>query len=148
VKDYCDAPAELEKNTKVREWCNAVAIGDANVFEFCWVIWNFEHVYDDLVDGDVEVVQEDAAKALADLFRVLTFNPFYQAYKAQLFALMISAVERWVEADRMDDKAEASVVRCGDLDLFMQVAYLHGGWDHMRAMRELRSFDPPDEKEA
>lgn len=152
--DYCDTPAEIAKNPDAKKWLQDIAMGDVAAFTFCWTMWNFTHAIDDLVDKDVPQTPDDFARCVGQLFHTLTFNPFYLAYHSQLHGLMISMLDRWVHSEPMmestdrDEVIRGTVVRCGDLDLYVHVAYLVGGWDHMRAMQGIRSYDPPDAPEA
>lgn len=145
--DYCDQPHEREANPEAAYWIDQVAAGDPHVADFCRKIWNFEHCLDDLIDGDKPVSQEQVARAVCDLVQVLTLNPFYLAHREQLFGLLVSCMNRWIEGDALrasedaTERAQGVAVSCADLDLLCHVAFLRGGWDHMRAMRGLRSFD-------
>lgn len=151
--DYCDAPDEVQKNPKAKEYFLHIANGDADVFRFLWAFWNFEHCYDDLIDRDKQVTQEQAVKCLVDFVTMISFNPFYQQYKHTLHPLIIQACTRWLDGDewaRSDDpekRTMARVVRCGDVDIMMQVAYLTGGWEFMREVRYMRQYDSNDLKE-
>jgi hypothetical protein len=149
MTDYVDRPEEGAKNPHAKEWLRRVANGNAAAFEFCWAMWNFEHMLDDLVDEPHGTVSQAwVAREMARVFTTLSFNEFYLINKAELFSLLISCFNRWVEADEMRAMNESedltSAVRCAELDLFSFVAFLTGGWDHMRAMRDMRTFDPGD----
>jgi hypothetical protein len=138
MSDYCDKPAEVEENPRAKEILAHIANGDPHAFEWMWAFWNFEHVLDDLVDRDKSPTSADVAGSLAAFVVATTVNPFYVRHGATLLPLIISACNRWVDGDAMKNAA----VRCGEIDLFLHVAYLTGGWDHMRSVSELtRSYD-------
>jgi hypothetical protein len=147
MTDYCDTTDELTKNPQAKEWMKAIARGNDAAFEFMWRFWNFEHCFDDLVDRDKPVSQEDAAKALLQFVECLLFNPFVQVHKQSLFPMLVSVVNRWVDGTEWlssNDplkKSQATVIACGDIDLIALVAYLTGGWDHLRRMKGLRTYD-------
>jgi hypothetical protein len=150
--DYCDAPDEQQKNPQAKQWLLAVANGDAAAYAFLWRFWCFTHLYDDLVDRDKPVNGEIAARELMGFIHSLSFNPFYLKYRDQLFSLIVQALTRWLDGDeweKSDDefkRVASRVVRCGDIDLYMHAAYLTGGWDRMRTLKELRSYDDNDEE--
>lgn len=149
MTDYASTPAEIEKNPQARAWLKAVAMGDEHAFEFCWAWWCYEHMLDDLVDGDKDPppTQDDVARTALWFMRVLSYNPFYLQFRDHLYAHLTSCFNRWVEGDiikssgHKDDRIRADVVKCGDVDLYSTVAYLRGGWEHMRRTRDMRTFD-------
>jgi hypothetical protein len=129
--DYCEAEFPWMK-----EWLQTLTLGHAAAFEFCWCVLCFEHCYDDLVDNDRDVSETVAGFELTKLVKALTYNPFYLEYRDHLFALMMSRIERWMDATLHPDEIKTRP----ELDLYLHVAYLLGGWDHRAAMLDaLRS---------
>lgn len=106
--------------------------------------WDFNHVFDDLVDQDKPVGIEVAAMALATLTEELTMNPFWHKWGAHLLPLYLSCINRWVDGETWPDKKQAAVIRCGDVDFMLQFAYCTGGWQHLRACKAARSYDTED----
>ena len=140
---YCDKPQELEKNPDAWKHIRRITEKNPDAFQFCKAMWNFEHVYDDLVDGE-KVSTEDAAKALNDFIIALTCNQFFLSNAASLVTMLVSCINRWVDGDEWDARGEKEAsrfIRCGEIDLFLHVAYLIGGWDHMRANKDVRGYD-------
>jgi hypothetical protein len=143
-----------EKHGNVAGWFKAIANGEPQVERLCRALWNFEHVLDDLVDGDRAVTQGQAAKAFAELWTELCLNPWFHQHRLFLWQPVCSAVDRWVAGDLMSASPqphlrELSVaVRCGDLDVFLSIADCVGGWEHRRNMAAFRSYDrdPVNEK--
>lgn len=145
--DYCDAPSEVAENPQAKELIARVANGNKDAQSFLWDCWNFFQCIDDMVDRDKPVRQEAAARCLVKFISTITFNPFYINNCVSLHTMVVQAFNRWIDGDEWsasDDPVKATmgrVVRCGDVDLVLHVAYLTGGWDHMRAMRDARSYD-------
>ena len=143
-------PEELAKNPNAPELLLKIAAGNADALRWMWSVWCFAHLYDDLVDGDKPVKPEEAAHELARFVEQMACNAFFRQHSASLTALMVSAINRWITGEQMNKNEKASVrtmaraVRCGDVDLYLHVAYLIGGWNHMRAMSELMRFDGED----
>jgi hypothetical protein len=136
--DYCDKPEEQSENPLAKSILAQVAHGDPHAFQWMWAFWNFEHVIDDLVDGDKSPTIADVSKSLANFVTALSLNPFYLRHSATLFPLILSACNRWIDGDEIKSPA----VRCGEIDIFLHVAYLTGGWDHMRAVSPIvRQYD-------
>ena len=153
VADYCDTPDEQAKNPDARRHFMEIAAGNMSAFNFMWTFWNFTHLYDDLVDNDKPVSVEQAARGIGQLMEQLSFNPFYTSNMRAIFPHIMSTLNRWCDGEdweqngTADQIKAASVVKCGDIDLYLNIAYLIGGWEHMRAMKHARSYDPIDRKE-
>lgn len=145
--DYADAPDEVAKNPNMKAWLKTIANGDESAFAFMWSMWNWSHVIDDLVDRDKVPTVEDAAGNFIKIAHALSFNEFYMRFKTFLFPLVVSMFNRWCDGEeweKSDDKyrqAASHVIKCGDLDLYLTVAYLTGGWEHMRACKDCRAYD-------
>ena len=128
-------------NPEASKYIDLIAAGNADARQLMWAVWNFEHLYDDLVDRDRSVAVEDASRVLVEFVRNISFNPFWQEHSWLLFPLLVSAANRWCDGETWADEKEAAIIRCGDVDFFLQVAYCIGGWEHMRACRAARSYD-------
>jgi hypothetical protein len=145
--DYCDTPDELAKNPEAKKWMELAANGDAMAYDFLWRFWCFAHCYDDLLDQGKPVDPDMGVREFMKFFTMISFNPFFLKHKEQLFALITQVCTRWLDGDeweRSEDRIKrivSHVVRCGDIDLYMHVAFLTGGWDHMRNLKGLRVYD-------
>ena len=152
MSDYVQQPEELKAEPNARAWFEALAGGNADVFRFAWACWNFEHVLDDLVDGDKAVTHEHAARAFAAFWTEVALNPWFRAHSALLHGALISAINRWVDGDQWAQstdpakRALAPAIRCGDVDFYLHVAYVAHGWEHLRAMRDFRHYDPAEKE--
>ena len=145
--DYCERPDEVAKNPEARMWLERIAAGNADAFAFMWTMWNWSHVIDDLVDRDKPTGVEDAAGWFIKMAHELSFNRFYVDNSAFLFGLVASMFNRWCDGEEWErskdlkQRAASHVIKCGDIELYLGVAYLTGGWDHVRACRGARSYD-------
>ena len=145
--DYCDAADEVAKNPNIKRELQVLSNGNADAFRFMWTMWNWSHVIDDLVDRDKEAGVENAAKYFILITQELSFNKFYKDNAGYLFGLIASMFNRWCdgeEFEKSDDRlkqAQSHVIKCGDLELYLGVAHLTGGWDHVRKCKEFRTYD-------
>ena len=145
--DYCDAPDELKKNPNAKAWMKQIANNDPFAYDFLWQFWCFAHCYDDLLDKEKAVTMEQGVQAFVKFFTMICFNPFFQKHKDSLHPLIIMVCNRWLDGDEWEKSENkirrivSHVVRCGDIDLYLHVAYLTGGWDHMRRMKFTRVYD-------
>lgn len=132
---------------KCGEWFRALAAGNHYAEGWLWAFWNFSQVFDDLIDGDRAVTQAQAARALADWWTACSLNPWFLAHAGQLWLPVTQSIERWLTADEWargrnsQRKADAHVLRHGDLEVCLAVAFITGGWEHALKCRELRTFD-------
>lgn len=144
---YCETPDEVKKNPQAKYWVNKVCNGNVDAENLLWGWWNFFHMFDDLMDKDKTESKELMMKEMMSFVRDLSFNPFYETHKVSLFTLLLQVFNRWLDGDDWEangnewEKSVSDVVRCGDMELYFHIAYLTGGWEHMRAVKELRSYD-------
>ena len=145
--DYADKPAEVSENPLAKRLIVKITNGNHDAYIFLWRFWCFMHAFDDLVDKDKEVHPEEAIRELVLFLNEISFNPFYNLNKQSLFSFIAMVANRAIVGDQWragtdEQKALSSAVRCGDLDLYAHVAFLCGGWDHMRAVDpEIRTID-------
>lgn len=128
-------------NPEAGHWIKLIANGNEDAEACMWAFWHFNHIYDDLVDKDKPVTIEQAGAALVAFAEMLSFNPFWEHWKWHLMPLYVSCVNRWLDGETWPDAKQAAVIRCGDVDFLLQFAYCTGGWNHLRACREARSYD-------
>src|ERR1035437_5016889 len=104
--DYCDAPDEVAKNPKIKQELVDIANGNESAFQFMWMMWNWSHVIDDLVDRDKEAGVENAAKYFIAIARELTFNEFYRSNSGYLFGLIHSMFNRWCDGEEFEKSSD------------------------------------------
>jgi len=115
--DYCRTEDEIAKNPEAEDWCKLVAAGNIHAYEFAWRLWNFNHMFDDLVDRDKEPSKEQIFYELVEFVKHISFNPFYNAHKDSIFPLLVSLANRTLDGDEMGesecewDRQAACVVR-------------------------------------
>lgn len=132
---------------KCGAWCKAIANGNHYAEGWLWAFWNFSQLFDDLVDGDRSVTQAQAARALADWWTACSLNPWFIANAGQLWMPVTQAIERWQTADEWakgrnsERRLDAKVLRHGDLEVCLAVAFITGGWGHALTCRNLRTWD-------
>lgn len=141
--NYCDTEDEVKKNPQAKAWIDAICLGNESARELAWRIWNFNHMFDDLLDGDKKAPDDLVLGELVKFIDTISFNQFWLIHKASIFPLMVSLANRTLDAKDFDGDI-ARCLRCGDLEIFAHIAYLVGGWEHMRAMKDLRTYDLED----
>ena len=109
---------------------------------FLYILREFAHLIDDLVDKDNPITQEQIAETLTSLIAQCLLNPWAQQHGKSLVPLFVNSMRCWVDADiwmTTDDKKKqiaADVFKSYYHEIFFQAAYICGGWNHMKAMTE------------
>lgn len=129
------------RNQKLNEW-----IGDPNAVAFLLDIFNIGEIWDDLIDRDKPVADDDINTAFYTALITLPNNPFYRAYQAQLQGVMVSGIHAWLDANKLEqgdhnDRAYAYVLRVWYMELITLVAQLLHGFDYVRRVSvDIRHF--------
>jgi len=145
--DYAEKPAEIAENPNAKRTIDMIVCGNRDAGVFLWRFWCFMHAFDDLVDRDKPVSADEAIRELVLFLQEVSFNPFYNLHKQSLFGFIAMVANRAIAGELWkhgtpEQQAASAAVRCGDLDLYSHIAFLCGGWDHMRNLdSEIRVID-------
>ena len=118
------------------------ANGDKNAASFIKALRGFFHTMDDIVDKDVELTQDMIARSIAELLTHCLGNSWARAFGYLLVPQIVNSTRCWVDADAWlasGDKAKeiaSDVFKSYYHEVFYQIAYLCGGWDHMKKITE------------
>lgn len=114
------------------------ARGDASAERYLRTIAGAARVLDDLVDGDHPVDHDALLATFAGLLVGLQGNAFYRKHIDYLTACHQLALNAWLDANEWEKHPDAlrrlyaHVWRDAINALLPAVAYLTGGWTHMR----------------
>lgn len=141
--DYCSKSEEVTKNPNALNMMLFIANGNVDAFNFIWRCWNFCHVIDDLVDRDQPVLIDEVSRELFLFIETLCCNSFFQQHKLSLLPLILNACHGWVTGEEAaaHGSSNSSVLKCSDFAIYSHVAFLIGGWQHMRAIDQIRQYD-------
>lgn len=142
--DYCSKPEEVAQNPQAFNLLMLIANGNDAAFNFVWRCWNFFHLLDDLIDKDKPVTIQEASRELFLFTQEIALNPFFQANKHSLLSMILNACNGWIVGEEAseDNKQYAPVLKCSDFNIYSHVAFLVGGWEHMRQVdSKFRSYD-------
>ena len=155
-KDYAGQPDEVQKHPTLWPMMMKIAESAAPEHQAAFLnamrsFWCMAHAWDDLIDGSgwPEEKKMLAWKALHDFTADLLTNPVFTAHGPQFAALFRSAIARQTAGDKMTERGGAAAqlapaVKCADIDLLVEFAWLAGGWGLMQGVSELREYDEPD----
>ena len=132
--DYCSKPEEIAQNPNALSLMMLIAKGNDAAFDLIWRCWNFFHLLDDLIDKDKPVTIEEASRELFLFTQTIAMNPFFQGNKHALLPMILNACNGWIAGEEASEanKQYAPVLKCSDFNIYSHVAFLVGGWEHMR----------------
>lgn len=110
-----------------------VCRGEAAARDFLLAIHDIAHVWDDLIDKDKPVTDDEINDAFFKALVVLPNNAFYRQHFTALQPLVMTSILNWLTAnaleasDKPDDKHISFVTRSAYTDLITYVAMLVGG---------------------
>jgi hypothetical protein len=140
--DYCSKPEEVAQNPEALALMMFIANGNDAAFDFIWRCWNFFHLLDDLIDKDKPVTIQETARELFLFTQTIAINPFFQLNTISLLPMILNACNGWIAGEEANGKEYAPVLKCSDFNIYSHVAFLVGGWDHMRYVdSKFRTYD-------
>ena len=103
-------------------------------------------MFDDLIDKDKPIEDAHVTRVLFSLFTELPLNPFFDRYKQQLIPILVTGINAWLDANKLEqgtenDKVFAYVLRDWYMEFVSYVIYLLRGRDYMREVSmDVRNF--------
>jgi hypothetical protein len=112
--------------------------GDAEAVQFAVRIFRAAHIWDDLVDKDKPVTDEELYAVFWDLLINLPADRFYQKHFSLLSSTLMNAMMNWRVANTLEregsekDKSIAFVLRGAYVDILTVSALIVGGVDWVK----------------
>lgn len=103
---------------------------DKAAADYVEMVCNVAHVWDDLIDRDKDVSDEDISKAFFEALIRLPRNPFYRKHFDHLNSVLMNAISNWQVATKLErkggeyEKSIAFILRSSYIDLVTQSALL------------------------
>jgi hypothetical protein len=129
------------RDVKLMEW-----IGDASAVNFILSFSDLCEVFDDLIDKDKPVTDDDIIRTLFTALVDIPMNPFFAHYRHQLVPVVITGINAWLDANKLErgsdnDKVFAYVLRDWYAELVSFVIYLTRGRHYLRTVSmDVRTF--------
>src|SRR3954469_3302533 len=109
------------------------ADGNADAERFCKAWVGFCHVLDDCYDRDHPVSDSCLASVFVQIILEVSGNPFFLLHKPMLLSLMVQGANAWLDSNRPGiTQAERDVLKGFYHEVVFHVAFLVGGWSHLR----------------
>jgi hypothetical protein len=129
------------------EILKVVCAGNADALAFCETLVGWLHWIDDVTDGDHVTPTETIRINLSALI-AFGANSFFQAHRTSLMGLLTQACCAWLDSEDWSRRKSAQDRRAADVlkstyhEVVWHVAYLVGGWNHLRAVTAVcRAYD-------
>lgn len=109
--------------------------GDAEAVQFVVLVFRAAHVWDDLIDKDKTVTDDEIHSVFWDLLVSLPASRFYQANLTLLNSTLVNAIVNWHTANKLEregddkDKSIAFILRSAYIDVLSASALIVGGLD-------------------
>jgi hypothetical protein len=124
------------------EKCALAANGSHDAERFCVAWARFCHLLDDVIDKDNPVTDEDIARELVSFLANTITNKFVGQHRESLMSIMVQSANAWLDSNRMPAGGERDVLKGMWHEVIWHVAYLTGGWQHMRFVTQTcREYD-------
>lgn len=114
------------------EWFLWVCRGDRDAAHFLETFFLVCHLWDDLIDKDVERTDDHINHAFYCAFVEIPRNRYYQQFSAEIVPLMAVSMQEWFSANKLEagDRQDiAYTLRCSIVSLVHQAAELCGGYE-------------------
>lgn len=108
--------------------------GDAGAVQFVVRVFRALHIWDDLIDKDKAVADDEIHAVFWDLLIGLPADKFYQAHLGLLSSTLVNAMVNWHIANKLEregdekDKSIAFILRGAYIDVLSASALVVGGW--------------------
>jgi len=138
---FDSAEWRAERDRRLLEW-----VGDPWAVRWIVGFGDVCEVWDDLIDGDKTVTDEDIHRVFWALLTEMPLNPFFDRHKHQLVPLLVSGINAWMDANHLErgspnDRVFAYVLRDWYMELVAFVIFLTRGREALRLVSlEVRRF--------
>ena len=112
---------------------NEFLLGNPEAIQFVVRVFRALHVWDDLIDRDKPLTDDEINSVFWDLLVVLPTDPFYTRNIALLSSTLVNAIVNWHVANKLEregddkDKSIAFILRGAYIDLLSTSAFIVGG---------------------
>lgn len=112
-------------------------LGNTDAVEFLEMIYYISHVWDDLIDKDVKVTEDNIHTCFWLAMVKIPSNPFYRANMDRIIHIYTVYIDQWLVANDLEKKGgdylnQSFVLKETLMGVISQCALILGGFHHMR----------------
>jgi len=109
--------------------------GSKDALEIVDILMGISHIWDDLIDKDEKVTDDDINAVFFSTLITLQKNPLFCKYRMELLATMETAIYDWMVSCSMETSERQNlpaswVLRTSLSNIIIQLASLLGGYEH------------------
>ena len=130
---------------KPDEIIKMAANGNQQAEDFARAWYAFCRLTDDNYDKDIIVTDDRMAVVCVQFMTEMCGNEFFIQHRAMFYGVMVASFNAWLDSNRKDG-IERSVLSGMYHEVVYLVAFMTGGWQHMRHVSsECREYKPRKE---
>lgn len=125
-----------------------VANGNELAADFVYAFVGYCHLLDDIIDKDKPVDDERLIRENIVFLEAVIVNPWARERMTLFWPLLVTSFNAWLDSNKwekegtLDQQRDADVVKGIYHEIVFWVAYLTGGWEHLRKVSsENREYD-------
>jgi hypothetical protein len=121
---------DLER--KDREWMLYICRGNEAAADFLYMFFLVCHVWDDLIDKDVERSDDHINHAFWTALVEIPRNPYYRQFASEIQPLIAVSIHEWFAANKLEAGNRRDIsytLRCSIVSLIHQAAEICGGYE-------------------
>jgi hypothetical protein len=140
-KDFDSQSWRKIRDVKMREW-----IQDEWALKFVLDYSDAVELWDDLIDKDKEIDEQQVMRVFTNLLTAMPLNPFFNQHKSVFIPLIQASINAWFDSLNLEkgsdnDKAMAYMLRWYSHEAFIYTIFITRGYDYMRSVSlEVRRF--------
>jgi len=137
--------SELTKEDEDRiQKLQGILLGNRDAALFVAMVFRVFHAWDDLIDRDVPLADDEINMAFYLAMVQIPRNPFYRANFAELSPIVSQAISNWMyatDAEREAPSEATFIVRSSYVDVLLKAAEIVGGLNYaVAAQHSIRKW--------
>lgn len=138
-------PAENTLIDPIASWVERELADHPEALRFTDIVYRSIEVWDDIIDRDNSVSDEDVHAAFTGLLLELPFNRFFEQHKTALVPALSTMVIAWHASNALPRSAHSYVLRKEFINVCLLVVTLTRGFERARAVAVEAWGEPRDD---
>lgn len=114
--------------------------GNPKALAFLATVMDVVEIWDDLIDRDKPVSDSEVHHAFLSCLYTLPSNDFFLQHRGYLLPVLMTCINAWMDANELEKSSDSTAqatawyLKQMGVELYCAVAFLTGGFDHMRKL--------------